>query len=252
MTNKLMFFIGNWKMYGENSLIRIIKTLHEASIKFKNKNKKNKVVLCIPYTLINFFVKKKKIKSISIGAQNCHHESLGPFTGSISAKMVKDVGAEYIIIGHSENRSDGDTNKKIKMKIKLAQENKLNIIFCIGETLNEKKTKKTFSVLKKQLSDSIDKSTNSKKIIIAYEPVWSIGTGRTPKSNELKKIFLFLKNTSKKILHAKSYPAIIYGGSVNDKNVSIFSSISEIDGFLIGGASLSVKKFIAIIKNYYK
>ena len=120
-------------------------------------------------TLIYFFTKKLKSKFISIGAQNCHHhQTYGPFTGSVSALMLKKIGAKYIILGHSENRSEGDTNQLIKMKIKSALDQRLKVIFCIGETIKEKKEGKTFTVLRKQLRDSIDKKYNSNNIIYIY------------------------------------------------------------------------------------
>jgi len=129
---------------------------------------------------------------------------------------------------------------------------KLNIIFCIGETRYEKIRSKTFSVLRKQIKSSLEKKFILNKIIIAYEPVWSIGTNKIPEMNELKNTIKFIKNDFKKILKTKKYPKVLYGGSVNDKNIRLFSSISEIDGFLIGGASQSSKKFIDIVRNYYK
>ena len=254
MTNKLKYFIGNWKMFGDLGSLKIIYQIHRFYVKFKKRHiVKNKIILCVPSTLIYFFTKKFKSKFISIGAQNCHHQKMyGSFTGSLSASMLKKVGAKYIILGHSENRSEGDTNRLIKQKIKSALDQKLNVIFCIGETITEKKEGKTFSVLKKQMRDSIDKKYNSNNIFIAYEPIWSIGTGKIPKVQELKKIFKFIKGEFKKNFKTRSFPIVLYGGSVNDKNIRMFSSISEIDGFLIGGASQSSKKFIDIIKNYYR
>ena len=166
--------------------------------------------------------------------------------------MLKNAGAKYIILGHSENRSEGDTNKIIKKKIESALNQKLNIIFCIGETFKEKIKSKTFLVLRNQIKGSVDKKYNLKKIIIAYEPVWSIGTGKIPKIQELKKIFKFIKNEFKKNFKTKTFPVVLYGGSVHGSNIGMFSSISEIDGFLIGGASKSSIKFVDIIKNYYK
>ena len=203
--------------------------------------------------LIHFFKTKLVSKFISLGVQNCHyHEGYGPFTGSVNAAMLKKAGAEYIILGHSENRLEGESNKLIKKKIISSLNQKLNVVFCIGETLYEKKRNKTFSVLRKQIKSSLKKNFNMNKIIIAYEPVWSIGTNKIPKINELKNIIKFIKNDFKNILKTKKYPKVLYGGSVNDKNIRLFSPISEIDGFLIGGASQSSKKFIDIIRNYYK
>ena len=166
--------------------------------------------------------------------------------------MLKKAGAKYIILGHSENRSEGETNSMIKKKIEFSFKENLNVIFCIGETLKEKKKKKTFSVLRKQITDSIQKNYKSKNLIVAYEPVWSIGTGQIPKSHDLIKTFQFIKKEFNNLYKSKKLPILIYGGSVNSQNIGQFSSINEIDGFLIGGASQSSKKFIDIIKNYYK
>ena len=253
MTNKLKYFIGNWKMFGDFGSIKIIYQIHRFCLRFNKHHKKNKIVLCVPNTLISFFTKKLKSKFLSIGAQNCHHHNnYGPFTGSVNAAMLKKAGAEYIILGHSENRLEGESNKLIKKKIISSLNQKLNVVFCIGETLYEKKRNKTFSVLRKQIKSSLKKNFYMNKIIIAYEPVWSIGTNKIPKINELKNIIKFIKNEFKKILKTKKYPKVLYGGSVNDKNIRLFSPVSEIDGFLIGGASQSSKKFIDIVRNYYK
>ena len=203
--------------------------------------------------MIYSFKKKLKSKFISLGVQNCHyHQGYGSFTGSVSASMLKKAGAEFIILGHSENRSEGETNQLIRKKIKSALDEKLNIIFCLGETLKEKKRQKTFYILKKQIRSSIEKKFNMDKIIFAYEPVWSIGTNKIPKMSELKNTIKFIKNEFRKAFKTKKSIKVLYGGSVNDKNIKLFSSISEIDGFLIGGASQSSKKFIDIVKNYYK
>ena len=126
------------------------------------------------------------------------------------------------------------------------------LFFVLGKLFMRKKRNKTFSVLRKQIKSSLKKNFNMNKIIIAYEPVWSIGTNKIPKINELKNIIKFIKNDFKKILKTKKYPKVLYGGSVNDKNIRLFSPVSEIDGFLIGGASQSSKKFIDIVRNYYK
>ena len=252
MTNKLKYFIGNWKMFGDFSSFKIIHKINRFSHKYQKLNRK-KIILCVPNTLIHYFNKKLKSKFISLGAQNCHyHEGYGAFTGSVNASMLKKMGTEYIILGHSENRLEGETNQLIKKKIKSALNQQLNIIFCIGETYKEKKGGETFAILKTQLKNSLEKKFNINKIILAYEPVWAIGTNKIPKINELVKIIKFIKSECIKIFKSKKVPKVLYGGSVNSKNIHLFSLISEIDGFLIGGASHSSKKFIDIIKNYYK
>ena len=253
MTNKFKYFIGNWKMFGNLASLNSIKQVHNFCLKFKKYTSKSKIIYCVPYTLIYFFSKKLKSKFILFGAQNCHFvETFGPYTGSVSASMLKKVGAKYVIIGHSENRFEGDTNKLIKQKIESALKQNLNVIFCVGETLKEKNKGKTFKVIKNQIKSSLSKKYNFNKIILAYEPVWAIGTGKIPKIQTVKKTIIFIKNQFQKILKVKKTPVVLYGGSVNNSNIRMFSSISEIDGFLIGGASQSSKKFIDIIKNYYK
>ena len=131
------------------------------------------------------------------------------------------------------------------------RKNNLKVVFCIGENKSQKKNKKTFSILKKQLTNVLDKKFNKNNIIVAYEPIWSIGTGKIPTKNELKKTTIYIKQVLKNIFRKKS-PAVLYGGSVDGSNVEMFKEISEIDGFLVGGASKSSKKFIDIIKNYYR
>ena len=252
MTNKLKYFIGNWKMFGDFSSFKIIYKINQYIYKEKNFNKK-KIVLCVPNTLIHFFQKKLKSKLISLGAQNCHyHETYGPFTGSVNASMLKKIGAEYIILGHSENRLEGETNQIIKKKIISALNQKLHVIFCIGETYKEKSKGKTFSILRKQIKSSLNKKFIKNKIILAYEPVWSIGTNKIPKKNELQNTIKFIKKDFRKIFKTNKSPKVLYGGSVNHQSIGLLSSISEIDGFLIGSASQSAKKFIDIVKNYYK
>ena len=253
MAIKLKYFIGNWKMFGNLQSISILYRINKLLAKNRHFKKNKRIIFCVPYTLINYFSHNFKNKIIQIGAQNCHYaKAFAPYTGSVNASMIKKSGAQYVIIGHSDHRLEGDTNKIIKKKIESALNQNLNVIFCIGETKKEKKNKKTFHVLKKQIINSLDKKFNSNKIIIAYEPVWSIGSGKMPKSSDLEKIINFIKYQYIKIFKNKIFPKILYGGSVNGRNINLFSKIEQIDGFLIGGASQSSKKFIDIINNYYK
>ena len=240
-----MYFIANWKMYGNLSSLN---TLNKV-IKFSKSKEINKgrLIYCPPYTLISSFSKKFKNCQIGIGGQNCHEsESYGPFTGSINSRMLKNIGAHFVIIGHSENRKKGEDNRLINLKIKSALEAKLKVIFCIGETLSEKRKKKTQSVLSKQIKIGLDNIKNTSNIFIAYEPVWAIGTGIVPKSNDLLKTVKFIKSKFK-----DKSPKVLYGGSVNPQNVKNLKEIKNIDGFLIGGASQNAKKFIDIVKKTY-
>ena len=245
MTNKILF-IANWKMFGDLNSVKSIQSVINLS---KKKNYKNaKIIYCPPYTLLNNFVIKTRKTNLDVGAQNCHYEiNTGPFTGSISSTMIKKLGANYVIIGHSENRADGETNNLINKKIHSAIINNLNVVFCIGENLFEKNSKKTNNVLKKQIDLGLKKIKNIDKIIFAYEPVWSIGTGKVLTNKELTKQVINIKKIIKnKFKNQKT--KIIYGGSVNNQNINNLKQIKEINGFLIGGASQNSKKFIDIIK----
>ena len=238
-----MYFIANWKMFGGlstlNSLDKVIKFL-----KIFKKPKNIKIIYCPPNTLINSMAKKFHNSRIEVGAQNCH-ESLtyGASTGSINSTMLKSVGAKYVILGHSENRQSGETDKLINYKIKAALKSGLKVIFCIGETLAQKRKKITKQILSKQIKKGLSR-VQKKNIIIAYEPVWSIGTGIIPKTTELLGTINFIK---KKVGNNK----ILYGGSVNPKNIHDLKLINNLDGFLVGGASQDSKKFIDIIKKTY-
>ena len=194
-------------------------------------------------------LKEKKLK---IGAQNCYQKDrFSSNTAAVSSYMLKHAGAKYSIIGHSDNRGEGDTDLMLKNKIKFALKNNLKVIFCIGENKTQKKNKKTLSVLKKQLTKALERKFNKNNIIIAYEPIWSIGTGKIPNQKDLFETITHIKRVLKSI-YKKNSPAVLYGGSVDENNIDILREIKEIDGFLIGGASKSSKKFIDIIKNYYR
>ena len=245
MTNKYMYFIANWKMFGD---LRTLNSL-DSVIKFSknNKNTKFRIVYCPPNTLIRPLSKRLKKTNLEVGAQNCHEsENYGAYTGHVNSKMLKSVGAKYVILGHSENRQSGETDKLINLKIKSAIKSNLKVIFCIGETLSEKRKKITNKVLAKQITNGLKSIKNTSNIIIAYEPVWSIGTGLVPKSDDLLNSISYIKSKFNKIT-----PKVLYGGSVNDKNITELKDINVIDGFLIGGASQSSKKFIDIIKKTF-
>jgi len=195
MTNKYKYFVANWKMFGDlktvNSINKVIK--FSKSIKFN----KAKIIYCPPFTLLNSFVQKLKNTKIEVGGQNCYQiDSNGPFTGSINSKMIKNLGCKYVIIGHSETRIKGETNSIINQKIKSALNNNLKIIFCIGENLREKRTKKTKRILNNQITRGLKSIRNINNIIFAYEPVWSIGTGIIPKQHDLKNNIFFIISLS--------------------------------------------------------
>jgi triosephosphate isomerase len=247
----MRYFIGNWKMFGVPKSINILNKINSFYSKDKNKNK-YRVIITPPYTLIESYAKYFKKKKITIGSQNCYQkEQFSSNTAAISSYMLRSVGARYTLIGHSDNRGEGDNNEMLKDKVKYALKNNLKVVFCIGENKLEKKNKRTLSVLQRQLTKVLERKFNKNNIIVAYEPIWSIGTGKIPTVNELKITTIHIKKVLKSIFK-KNSPAVLYGGSVDDSNVEMFKEIREIDGFLIGGASKSSKKFIDIIKNYYR
>ena len=247
----MRYFIGNWKMFGIPKSINILNKITSFYSKDKNRNK-YRVIITPPYTLIESYAKYFKNKKISIGSQNCYQkEQFSSNTAAVSPFMLRSVGAKYTLVGHSDNRGEGDTDSMLKDKVKYALKNNLKVVFCIGENKSEKKNKKTLSVLKRQLIKVLEKNFNKNNIIVAYEPIWSIGTGKIPTASELKKTTIHIKKVLKGIFK-KNSPAVLYGGSVDGSNVEMFKEIREIDGFLIGGASKSSKKFIDIIKNYYR
>ncbi len=243
MTNKYIYFVANWKMFGNlrtlNSLNKVI------SFVKKNKQRKFRLIYCPPATLIDPLKDKVKSTSIQIGAQNCHEsENYGANTGQINSSMLKSVGAKYVILGHSENRQLGENDITINKKIRSSIKSGLNIIFCIGESLSQKRKKMTKKVLSRQIISGLKKIRNKDKLIIAYEPVWAIGSGLIPKEIEILEIVKFIKN---KVKGAK----VLYGGSVNTKNINVLKKINNVDGFLIGGASQNSNNFIDIIKKTF-
>lgn len=244
------YFIGNWKMNGHLKDLNQIK-----KVDFFLKNTKKKVnikcIFCIPTTILSF-ASKIKFSKLDIGSQNISSAShdFGAYTGEVSSKMIKNLKCNYSIIGHSERRAMGETDKDINIKVKFANQNNLKIILCVGDTYKEFKSKKTFFKVKKQIKSALNKNKkNLNNILIAYEPIWSIGTGKIPAQNFLEDFFSKMKYFLKK--EFKINIPILYGGSVSSKNISEFKSLYQCDGFLIGGASLKSKNFIDIIKKYY-
>ena len=240
-------------MFGIPKSISILEKINKFVKSDKQFNKKYKTIITPPHTLVESYAKFFNKKQISIGAQNCYHkDNFGANTGAISSLMLKSVGAQFIIVGHSDNRTEGDTDELLKSKVENSLNNKLKVVFCIGENKEQKLNNKTFDVLENQIKNVLEKKFNFNDIIIAYEPIWSIGTGKIPEADDLLETTIFIKKVLKNIFKKKISPTVLYGGSVDGKNIKQFKQLNEIDGFLIGGASKSDKNFIDIIKNYYR
>ena len=241
---------GNWKMNMlPNEAIKFIEELTPLV-----KNTENEVILCVPYIDLFYSVLSAQNTNIKIGAQNVHFEPKGAYTGEVSAQMLKSINVEYVIIGHSERRQYfGETDETVNKKIKSAFENNLKPIVCVGETLEQREKGTTIDVITKQTELALDGLTNEQveNIIIAYEPIWAIGTGKTATSedanNAIKSIRdkicqIYGQNVSERVI-------IQYGGSVKSTNAKELFEMSDIDGGLVGGASLDAKEFSKIV-NY--
>ena len=209
---------------------------------FENINNKN-IVICPSYIYIPYFLDY----NFSVGSQNvCAYED-GGYTGEVSANQLASIGVDYTIVGHSERRIKlNESNLEINKKIKKSLESKLKVILCIGETLEENKLYKRESVLKRQIRDALFDVKDLSNVIIAYEPVWSIGTNKVPNKDDLISCINYIKELVKTMY--KEDINVIYGGSINENNIEDLNSIKELDGFLIGSASINPIQFINIIE----
>ena len=244
---------GNWKMNLE--FTEALSVFSEVMNMVKDEVTGGaSVIVCSPFTYLHSLVSLAKGNTqVTVGAQNCYQEEAGAFTGEISAKMLKSVGVDSVIIGHSERRQYfGETNAILAKKTGVALTNDLTPIFCIGETLEERESGNFFDVIKTQLDEGVfglDQNQFS-KIIIAYEPVWAIGTGKTASAAQAQEIHAFIrKQISEKYNdETANETSILYGGSCNPKNAKELFSQPDIDGGLIGGASLKSRDFVDVIK----
>ena len=232
--------VANWKMNGSLELLRSLSSFPSS---------KNKIIICPPTTLI-YKCKEILPREVFIGGQNCNENASGPYTGEISAAMLYESGARYVILGHSERRSIfKESNKLIFNKLLCATKFNLVPILCVGETLEEKNQGKATEIIKSQLGQCIPKDIDFEDLIIAYEPVWAIGTGLIPKIKDIAEIHEFIRDFLKDNFGSKaSKVPILYGGSANEKNCTEITSISDVGGLLVGGASLKKKEFIEISK----
>lgn len=208
------------------------------------------VVICPPATLISAMVKICDGMLIDVGGQDCHENTSGAHTGDISAPMLADIGASYVILGHSERRASyGETNAEIHAKTRAAWDAGLTAIVCIGETLDEREAAKTLDVVGSQLVGSVPDGSTATTLVIAYEPIWAIGTGKTPTLDEIAEVHSFIRDSLQARFGADALEMrIVYGGSMNPKNARDIAAIANVDGGLVGGASLKASDFSIIIQ----
>ena len=237
---------GNWKMNGLKENINEISPMIQHSKKMKTD-----IILFPPVTLISSMVSKTIGSPLSIGAQNCHQNDEGAHTGDVSPKMLKNLGAEYVIIGHSERREAyKESEELLKQKMLLAWKHELSTILCVGENSEIAKQSKTNEHIARQLHGSLPTNINEKKLIIAYEPIWAIGTGRVPTPKQIENVHDAIRSLlcNKYGTNVGNEISIIYGGSLNKGNSSEIFNIRNVDGGLVGGASLFSKSFLPIIQ----
>jgi len=245
---------GNWKM--NKTLKEGIELAKEIELQVeKQEDKSIGVIIGTPFIHLPEVSKIVNHDLISIAAQNCSSEPKGAFTGEVSAEMIKSTGAEYVIIGHSERRAYfNEDNKTLNKKVKLALEQGLKPIFCIGEQLDERKTNKQFDVVYKQLNEGLFDLANEEfsKIILAYEPVWAIGTGETATPQQAQEMHEYLRKLVSDNFNAEiaDNTTILYGGSCKPSNAQELFANTDVDGGLIGGASLKADDFIEIINSF--
>jgi triosephosphate isomerase len=243
---------GNWKMNKDIPATNIL--INELTSKLQNENISADIIVCPPFTSLESAGKLLKNSNIKLGAQNMYFEDDGAFTGEISASMIKSTGCEFVILGHSERRTIfKENNELINKKIKKALQNGLRSIFCIGETLQEREKGITESVVKTQVIEGLKGISleELKNIIIAYEPVWAIGTGRNATPQQAEEVHLFIRNLIADLYSKETSENLIiqYGGSVKPENAKDLLTQPDVDGALIGGACLKADSFISIIKS---
>ncbi len=240
---------GNWKMNGTGEMLNEPRLLAEM---LKDVKLRCEVMLCPPAVLT------RKVKSIlngsriGLGGQDCHWEASGAHTGDISAEMLKDAGASAVIVGHSERRANhAETDAVVRKKAAAAHRASLTAIICIGETLDERKSGTTLDVVSRQLKGSLPEAVTASNTVIAYEPVWAIGTGLTPTTAEVVQVHAHIRADLKNLAGEEGATIrILYGGSVKPANAAELMAAANVNGALVGGASLKASDFIGIIKVY--
>jgi triosephosphate isomerase len=236
---------GNWKMNGLRAALAEVEKLA-----VDHPSPAAEIVLCPPATLIRSMAKVCSENAITIGAQDCHENKAGAHTGDISAEMLADAGAEYVILGHSERREAyGESDETVRHKAMAAWGAGLRAIVCIGESDEERLAANTLDIIGGQLASSVPDAATGENLVIAYEPIWAIGTGRTPTLGDIGEVHDFIRTRLERRFGAGVGRSvrILYGGSMNPKNAAEIARVSNVDGGLVGGASLKAEDFTKIV-----
>lgn len=238
---------GNWKMNGLTPDGLALAT--DLATRAAREKLACEILICPPATLLHPVGEAVRDSAIALGAQNCHTEQKGAHTGEISAAMLKDAGCAYVILGHSERRAEqGESDAIVCAKVKAARQAGLVAIVCIGETLAEREAGQTLSVVARQLPGSLPEGLGAAELVIAYEPVWAIGTGRTPTTTQIAEVHTHIRRLLASRTREPTEVRIIYGGSVKPANAKELMRIANVDGALVGGASLIAEEFWQIAR----
>lgn len=243
---------GNWKMNGLKSSKREV-TAMVRRLNSKTFSPRCEVVVCPPSTVLSHLRDAAKGSSVKMAGQDCHWNPAGPHTGDLSAEMLKDAGARLVIVGHSERRSDhGETDAMVNTKAQAAHRAELTAIICVGETEAERKAGRTLRVIGAQLKGSLPAKADAKNTVIAYEPVWAIGTGLTPTPEDVAEVHAYIRKRVAALLGDETAVKlrILYGGSVKPANAEELMAVENVDGALVGGASLKATDFLGIVAAY--
>ncbi len=242
---------GNWKMNGLSASQSELEAL--GVLLDQGEPALCDVLICPPFTLINAFAASSP-DGVAIGAQDCHANKSGAHTGDISAQMVRDAGASHVIVGHSERRADhGETSELVRAKAEAVHDEGMVAIVCVGETEAERDAGKTLNVVLDQVGNSVPNAANTENTVVAYEPVWAIGTGRTPTVDDVAEVHTAIRSALvERFGNAGEGFAILYGGSVKPSNADELMAADNVNGALVGGASLKATDFNGIIEAYRK
>jgi triosephosphate isomerase len=242
---------GNWKMNGLKASAGVLTELQEGFVAALRS--KVDMVICPPATLISLFAEQADGSGIAIGGQDCHATEAGAFTGNISAEMLADAGATCVLVGHSERRQyHGETNADVAAKAQAAHRAGLVAIVCVGETRAEREGGRTLDVVRSQLKGSIPQGSASENLVVAYEPVWAIGTGLTPTAEDVAEVHAAIRTALADLVGGdeQNKVRILYGGSVKPSNAAELLAVANVDGALVGGASLVAADFLGIVRAY--